>query len=231
MDDDVDESFYISDERTKSLQRDLINKDTLMLDVCQYKREGHPREYNEVSPTLSARDYKDPRLIQVGNLDIKGQDIVKRVYSSDGLSPTLTNMQEGNRMPKVAVAMRGRYNDDGEVEQQLEISDREYANSITTVQKDSMVAEVQTVGRTNSSQDGIVIDPNGIPPTHTAGHGNTPKVIVREATKKGYAEAEVGDSVNIGQPNSKTRRGRVGKQVSQTLTTSGGNEMAVVVDE
>ena len=231
LDDDVDESFYISDERTKSLQRDLINKDTLMLDVCQYKREGHPREYNEVSPTLSARDYKDPRLIQVGNLDIKGQDIVKRVYSSDGLSPTLTNMQEGNRMPKVAVAMRGRYNDDGEVEQQLEISDREYANSITTVQKDSMVAEVQTVGRTNSSQDGIVIDPNGIPPTHTAGHGNTPKVIVREATKKGYAEAEVGDSVNIGQPNSKTRRGRVGKQVSQTLTTSGGNEMAVVVDE
>lgn len=198
LDDDVDESFYISDERTKSLQRDLINKDTLMLDVCQYKREGHPREYNEVSPTLSARDYKDPRLIQVGNLDIKGQDIVKRVFPSDGLSPTLTNMQGGNRMPKVAVAMRGRYNDEGEVEQQLEISDREYANSITTVQKDSMVAE---------------------------------KIIVREATKKGYAEAEVGDSVNIGQPNSKTRRGRVGKQVSQTLTTSGGNEMAVVVDE
>ena len=65
LDDEVDESFYISDERTKSLQRE-------MLDVCQYKREGHPREYNEVSPTLSARDYKDPRLIQVGNLDIKG---------------------------------------------------------------------------------------------------------------------------------------------------------------
>lgn len=102
LDDDVDESFYISDERTKSLQRDLINKDTLMLDVCQYQREGHPREYNEVSPTLSARDCKDPRLIQVGNLDIKGQDIVKRVYSSDGLSPTLTNMQGGNRQPKVA---------------------------------------------------------------------------------------------------------------------------------
>ena len=103
LDDEVDEKFYISDERTKSLQRDLINKDTLMLDVCQYKREGHPREYNEVSPTLSARDYKDPRLIQVGNLDIKGQDIVKRVYSSDGLSPTLTNMQGGNRMPKVLI--------------------------------------------------------------------------------------------------------------------------------
>ena len=58
-----------------------------------------------------------------------------------------------------------------------------------------------------------------------------PFIAVRQATKKGYAEAVEGDSVNIGQPNSKTRRGRVEKQVSQTLTTSGGNEMAVVTDE
>lgn len=45
-------------------------------------------------------------------------------------------------------------------------------------------------------------------------------VIVREATKQGYAEAYEGDSINLDQPNSKTRRGRVGKQVAQTLTTS-----------
>lgn len=44
-------------------------------------------------------------------------------------------------------------------------------------------------------------------------------VAVREATKKGYAEATVGDSINIEQPNSKTRRGRVGHGVAQTLTT------------
>ena len=45
-------------------------------------------------------------------------------------------------------------------------------------------------------------------------------VAVREATKKGYAEAAVGDSINIEQPNSKTRRGRVGHGVAQTLTIS-----------
>ena len=49
---------------------------------------------------------------------------------------------------------------------------------------------------------------------------NAEKIIVREATKKGYAEAVEGDSINFAQPNSKTRRGRVGKQVAQTLTTS-----------
>ena len=80
---------------------------------------------------------------------------------------------------------------------------------------------------------GSVWDKECISPTLMTMQGGNrqPLVTVREATKKGYAEAEAGDSVNIGQPNSNTRRGRVGKQVSQTLTTAGGNEMAVVVDE
>lgn len=47
-----------------------------------------------------------------------------------------------------------------------------------------------------------------------------PKVAVKENTKKGYELATEGDSINLEQPNSKTRRGRVGKQVAQTLTTS-----------
>lgn len=46
-----------------------------------------------------------------------------------------------------------------------------------------------------------------------------PKVAVKENTKKGYDIAAVGDSINISFPNSKTRRGRVGKEVAQTLET------------
>lgn len=61
------------------------------------------------------------------------------------------------------------------------------------------------------------------------GHDNIPKILVREATKKGYAEAVEGDSINLEQPNSKTRRGRVGKQIAQTLTTS--TQLAVVVNQ
>ena len=68
-----------------------------------------------------------------------------------------------------------------------------------------------------------------VSPTIRADRQGLKVVCVKEATKKGYAEAVEGDSVNIGQPNSKTRRGRVGKQVSQTLTTSGDDE--VVIDE
>jgi len=45
-------------------------------------------------------------------------------------------------------------------------------------------------------------------------------IQVPSATKKGYEEAEDGDSINFSVPNSKTRRGRVGKGVAQTLDTA-----------
>ena len=45
------------------------------------------------------------------------------------------------------------------------------------------------------------------------------KVKVREATKKGYAIAQEGDSINLSVPSSKTRRGRVGRGIAQKLDT------------
>jgi DNA (cytosine-5)-methyltransferase 1 len=45
-------------------------------------------------------------------------------------------------------------------------------------------------------------------------------VMVKEATKQGYAIAEEGDSINLAVPNSETRRGRVGKGIANTLDTS-----------
>ena len=43
------------------------------------------------------------------------------------------------------------------------------------------------------------------------------KLKIKNATKKGYDLAVDGDSINLQYPNSKTRRGRVGHQVSQTV--------------
>lgn len=51
-------------------------------------------------------------------------------------------------------------------------------------------------------------------------------IIVKENNSTGYDVAIEGDCININQPNSKTRRGRVGHQVSQTLTTQ--QELVVV---
>ncbi|MEJ7420416.1 DNA cytosine methyltransferase [Staphylococcus haemolyticus] len=62
------------------------------------------------------------------------------------------------------------------------------------------------------------------------GGDKQPKIAVKEATKKGYTEAMEGDSVNTSFPNSKTRRGRVGKQVAQTLQAGDVNQ-GVVIDD
>ena len=50
-------------------------------------------------------------------------------------------------------------------------------------------------------------------------HGARTGVMVKEATKTGYAIAQEGDSINLSVPSSKTRRGRVGRGVAQTLDT------------
>ena len=43
---------------------------------------------------------------------------------------------------------------------------------------------VLKVGSVNSSQDGVVVSAEGIAPTHTAGHGNTPKIAVESALRQ-----------------------------------------------
>lgn len=80
----------------------------------------------------------------------------------------------------------------------------------------------------NFNQSGIVYEIDGIAPTLRAYQGGNlePKIRVKEATKQGYAEAVVGDSINLSHPNSKTRRGRVGKQIANTLLT--GESQGVV---
>ena len=57
-------------------------------------------------------------------------------------------------------------------------------------------------------------------------------VKVAEATKQGYSERRVGiDAVNLSVPGSKTRRGRVGKEVANTLDTSCNQGIFVKVSD
>lgn len=57
-------------------------------------------------------------------------------------------------------------------------------------------------------------------------------VKVAEATKQGYSECRVGvDAVNLSVPGSKIRRGRVGKEIANTLDTSCNQGIFVQVSE
>lgn len=66
---EVDEKFYISQDKVARLVTNLNNKNALLYDSCQVLREGKAREYNEYSPTLTSRDYKDPRLVNCTTID------------------------------------------------------------------------------------------------------------------------------------------------------------------
>ena len=77
------------------------------------------------------------------------------------------------------------------------------------------------IGNTNPSGNGMngnVFDAEGISPTLSTNKGKGIKV--KSATKKGFEIANEGDSINLSNLNSETRRGRVGKEVAQTLDTA-----------
>jgi DNA (cytosine-5)-methyltransferase 1 len=92
----------------------------------------------------------------------------------------------------------------------------------------NIVQPVLTPDRPEKRQNGRRFKEDGEPMfTLTAQdrHG----VMVREATKQGFDIAYPGDSINYSVPTSKTRRGRVGEGIANTLDT--GCQQGVLTDE
>ena len=126
------------------------------------------KEDIQKSTALMARDYKGwntygmtgvrtkPKQVGIA-ADINGHDVLKRVYSPEGKSPTLNSMGGGNREPKVVSgALRARSkNKDGKnvgwketkPEQMLELRKDEKANSVSSVSKDSLVVNEELTWR------------------------------------------------------------------------------------
>lgn len=194
LEENVDEKFYISEDKVQRFLTNLNNEDALLYDACQVKREGKSREYNDFCPTLTARDYKDPRLVndnvvkQVGNISkYEGNwknPQVGRIYSTDGCSPTLNTCGGGSHEPKIV--------------------------------------QLGNVNPSGKGMNGNVFDENGLVPTLTTNKGEGNKIAIRQATKKGYIECELGGVADLSYPESKTRRGRVQEngQIYPTITAT-----------
>ncbi|HZJ99027.1 MAG TPA: DNA cytosine methyltransferase [Tissierellaceae bacterium] len=105
----------------------------------------------------SGGDKRVAELNRLGNIygEGKGTGYAGNVWDKEGLCPTLTTMEGGNREPMI-VASRGRNPNNpsdrekgSPTEQRLEPNSEGICNTITTVQKDNMVLEpkvVQAVG-------------------------------------------------------------------------------------
>ena len=154
---------------------------------------------NGLVGTLCARDYKEPKQIAI-----------------PVLTPDRANKRQNGR----------RFKTDGEPMFTLTAQDRHGVVVENKVKQVGNLIDTESFG--GNPHRGRVYDISGISPclNCVGGGGLEPKIRVKEATKQGYAEAEIGDSVNLSHPNSKTRRGRVGKQIANTLLT--GESQGVV---
>ena len=96
---------------------------------------------------------------QVGVADLNGHDILKRVYSVEGKSPTLNTCGGGNREPKIlckSASITGRRLDSNGVRkdndlsipitQTLEVSNKDKSRCLSTITKDTVVSPMP-VGR------------------------------------------------------------------------------------
>lgn len=154
LEENVDEKFYISEDKVQRFLTNLNNEDALLYDACQVKREGKSREYNDFCPTLTARDYKDPRLVndnrvkQLGNIVSTGNwDNPQRgrIYSSEGCSPTLNCCGGGGLEPKIV--------------------------------------QLGNVNPSGKGMNGNVFDENGLAPTLTTNKGEGNKIAIRQVHK------------------------------------------------
>ena len=127
-----------------------------------------------------------------------------RIYDVEGCSTAITTAFLPNIAEPISVAMRGRSpnnpsergKSNGQYKQRIEMNKSGVANTITSVQKDSMVAEPQIIKRGNYSPSGhnasTIVDGNGISPTVMENHGTVtavvePQVLTPKRTEFGKA--------------------------------------------
>jgi DNA (cytosine-5)-methyltransferase 1 len=214
LEDEVDEKYYLSE---KAINGFIAHKERNAANGNGFG--WNPTDGEGVANCILARPTGRPEsnyIKQVGQMyPNSGNPQAGRVYDATGISPAMDTCSGGNRMPKIVEpnVLTPKRTDYGKaVRKQYEAGEiKESRHNMT-----KMVPRTDGVANTLTTvlKDNYVVEPS---------------IPIREATKKGYAEAVEGDSVNLQYPTSKTRRGRVGKQVCQTLQCNDG--MGVVVSE
>lgn len=170
-----------------------------------------------------------------------------QVFAPDGITETLDTGQGGGRGHHVALpCFIDLCNSGTETTSIARCLQARYQKGCGTykAQNSGIAIPVLTPDRAEKRQNGRRFKEDGEPMFTLAGqdrHGvaiepigviDSQGIKVAEATKQGYSECRVGiDNVNLSVPGSKTRRGRVGRDVANTLDTSCNQGIFVQVSE
>lgn len=158
------------------------------------------------------------RIKVLGSMDLNGKfDIRNRVYSAEGLCPTIDSMTGGGREPMVLDIEKVGVDLSSEQAQLVEgctnAIPARYDRGITKHKNECTgILEVERLGnvREIKTQGRAVFDSNGLAPTLISGmsHGNTVPYITEEksikinqATEQGFALCEIGGGGGLGLSN------------------------------
>lgn len=155
-----------------------------------------------------------------------------RAYATDGISPTLNTCGGGGIEPKITEHFIDLSTKKVKLTENARCLKARYTAGITNLEGDnSGVMEVYpclTPERVIKRQNGPRFKGNE-EPMFTLTTQDRYGVAIRNATKQGFSIAKVGDGIDLGFPESKTRRGRVQGGITNTITTSG--ELGVLLSE
>lgn len=133
--------------------------------------------------------------LDIGNIKIAGQISFKSKGVENDKATALLSRDykgiSGHQGFNVVVAMRGRGENN---EQTLEPQPSGKSNSLTSVQKDNLVMQLnpsKESGGVQPYQQNRVYDTNGIMPAVSAQLGGRNNILIPEATAKGYERTEI----------------------------------------
>jgi DNA (cytosine-5)-methyltransferase 1 len=101
---EVDEKYYINDKRLNIIYENLgdVFKENFLIGSSQKNAyKGDDSICPSLTSAMGQGGGQTPMIKMVGMLEMPGNEQIRRVYSTDGISPTLNTMQGGNRQPKI----------------------------------------------------------------------------------------------------------------------------------
>lgn len=162
--------------------RDDYNKDVPLSQCLQVKHDnskcGTLTTVNKDNVLTNAEPGRYPinKIIKECNVNPSGKGMNGNVFNINGKSPTLTT-NKGEGIKITGGAMRGRYIDNNQTQQQLEIRHDGKSNALTTVQKTSLCVTIGEADINDFQQHRRVFDTNYKSPTVLAQHKNKIKRI------------------------------------------------------
>lgn len=195
---------------------------------------GHLRSRGSTEVFPVERADREDSIQIIGHRD--GYRRNTQVFSQEGITEALDTAAGGGRGHHVAMpCFIDLSYQKSELTNKARCLQARYSKGITNhkAEVSGVAIPVLTPDRAKKRQNGRRFKDDEEPMFTLTGqdrHGVAIKV--KEATKQGYQECRVGvDSVNLAVPGSKTRRGRVGRDVANTLDTSCNQGIFVQVSE